>query len=119
MGTKQPHSRTLFESINLKTGTKMGPFLGFFLGSFLVRTHLSWSLFSLKAVYAYPAQEKCVVWENISAPGARCAPGHVVEREKVDFSCLAFWQPPVPVDSGWRILLDPQVVLCSTWGTRL
>lgn len=56
VGTKQPHSRTLFESINLKTGTKMGPFLGFFLGCFLVRTHLSWSLFSLKAVYAYLAQ---------------------------------------------------------------
>lgn len=61
-------SRTLFDLINLKIITKMGPFLGFFLGCFLVRTHLPWCLFSLKVPYAYPGHKSCVVWASISAP---------------------------------------------------
>lgn len=83
MGTKQARSRTLFDLINLKIITKIRPFLDFFLGCFLVRTCLSWCLFSLKAAYAYPACKKWVVWDNISAPGVPCAPGHVVEHEKL------------------------------------
>lgn len=96
MGTKQAYSRTLFDLINLKIITKMGPFLGFFLGCFLVRTHLPLCLFSLKAAYAYPAHKKCVVWGNISAPGVLRAPGHVVEQEELAlllFGILATTHP--------------------------
>lgn len=83
MGTKQACRTTLFDLINLRTVTKMGPLLVFFFGCFLVRTHLLWCLFSIKAAYAYPAHKKCVVRDNISAPGALCAAGHVVEQEKL------------------------------------
>lgn len=69
----------------------MGAFLVFFLGCFLVRTHLPWCLFSIKA-----AHKKCVVWDNISAPGVLFAPGHVVEQEKLAlllFGILAITHP--------------------------
>lgn len=74
----------------------MGPFLVFFLGCFLMRTHLHWYLFSIKEACAYPAHKNCVVWDSISAPGVLCAPGHLVEQEKLAlllFGILATTHP--------------------------
>lgn len=123
MGMKRACSRTMFDLINWKIMTKMGPFLGIlcFLSWLFSGESTSTLLFVFTRSSLWVIQRTENVW---SGTISRLLEPHELlfmlqHGSNEFFYCLAFWQQAVPMDSRQRILLDPQVFLHSTRGMCL